>query len=364
MFSVGKKDESSRARSGSVETSHGSLETPAFLPVATKGAVKTLDFSDLEELGASGLIVNGFHLWLRGLEAVEDAGGLHPFMKWDRPLFSDSGGFQIIRKDFDFKISDEGFLLKSPIDGQVVQYSPEVCMHVHSALGTDVAFVLDDCPPHPSKPERLEASVKRTNDWAQRCLAAKGDNQKVYGIVQGGSDPDLRKRSSKDLSGMTFDGFGIGGLSIGESREEMYSAVDVSLSNLPDDKPRHLMGVGSPAEILESISRGIDIFDSAFPTRNARHGSFYTPNGKFDIRKHEFYGKKEPLGEVCDCFTCRNYTASYLYHLYKEKEMLAYRLLSIHNLRNVISLVDDSRKAIEHNRFGEFREVYLARSSV
>lgn len=363
MFRVEKKDENSRARAGSVETSHGNLKTPAFLPVATKGAVKTLDIRDLEELGANGLIANGFHLWLRGLEAVENAGGLHLFMRWDGPIFSDSGGFQIIRKDFNFKISDEGFLLKSPIDGQMLLYSPEVCMQVHSVLGTDVAFVLDDCPPHPSSRERLEVSVKRTKDWARRCLDARSDDQQVYGIVQGGSDSDLRKRSSEDLSGMPFDGFGIGGLSIGESREEMYSAVDVSLSNLPSDRPRHLMGVGSLAEILESISHGIDIFDSAFPTRNARHGTFYTPNGKFDIRKREFHGKKEPLGEACDCFTCRNYTASYLYHLYKEKEMLAYRLLSIHNLRTVISLVDDSRKAIADNRFGEFKEMYLTGSS-
>jgi queuine tRNA-ribosyltransferase len=358
MFRVEKKDENSGARSGIVETSHGNLKTPAFLPVATKGAVKTLDVRDLEELGANGLIANGFHIWLRGLEAVEDAGGLHSFMKWDGPIFSDSGGFQIIRKDFNFKISNEGFLLKSPIDGQTVLYSPEVCMQVHSALGTDIAFVLDDCPPHPSTQKRLEVSVKRTKDWAQRCLKGKAEDQQVYGIVQGGSDPDLRKRSSEDLSGMSFDGFGIGGLSIGESREEMYSAVDVSLSNLHDDKPRHLMGVGSPAEILESISRGVDIFDSAFPTRNARHGTFYTPSGKFDIRKRKFNAKKGPLGEECSCFTCRNYTASYLYHIYKEKEMLAYRLLSIHNLRTVISLVDDCRKAIEENRFVEFKEMY------
>ncbi|MEE9116103.1 MAG: tRNA guanosine(34) transglycosylase Tgt [Thermoplasmata archaeon] len=358
MFKIEKEDEDSRARSGSIRTSHGTLRTPAFLPVATKGVVKTLDFRDLVDLGVEGLMVNAFHLWLRGLDAVEDAGGLHSFMKWNRPILTDSGGFQIIRKDFDFKISDEGFRLKSPIDGKMVLYSPEVCMQVHSVLGTDVAFVLDDCPPHPSKPERLEVSIRRTTEWARRCLNAKGDHQ-VYGIVQGGSDSDLRKRSSEELSGMSFDGFGIGGLSIGESREEMYSAVDVSLSNLPTDRPRHLMGVGSLAEILESISRGIDIFDSAFPTRNARHGTFYTPNGKFDIRKREFNGKKEPLGEACDCFTCRNYTASYMYHLYKEREMLAYRLLSIHNLRTVISMVDDSRKAIADNRFGEFKEMHL-----
>jgi queuine tRNA-ribosyltransferase len=360
MFKVEKEDERSKARLGSVETAHGVLKTPAFLPVATKGVVKTLDFLDLENLGANGLIANGFHLWLRGLDAVEDAGGLHPFMKWNKPIFSDSGGFQIIRKDFDFKISDEGILLKSPIDGKKVLYSPEVCMQVHSALGSDIALVLDDCPPHPSSKERLEASVDRTTNWAGRCIEAKGDDQQVYGIVQGGTDPDLRKRSAEELLGIGFDGFGIGGLSIGEPKEEMYHAVDVSLSHLPSDLPRHLMGVGSPLEILESISHGVDIFDSAFPTRNARHGTFYTPNGKFDIRKREFSGRRDALGEGCDCFTCENYATSYLYHLFKEKEMLAYRLLSVHNLRTVISLVEESREAIAEKTFFEFKESYLS----
>jgi queuine tRNA-ribosyltransferase len=363
VFKTEKEDENSRARLGSLETSHGVLKTPAFLPVATKGVAKTLDFLDLENLGANGLIVNGFHLWLRGLDAIEVAGGLHAFMRWDGPIFSDSGGFQIIRKDFDFRISDEGFLLRSPIDGQKVLYSPEVCMQVHSSLGSDIALVLDDCPPHASQQDRLEVSVRRTTEWARRCAKAKGDGQQVYGIVQGGTDLDLRKRSSEELSAIGFDGFGVGGLSIGESREEMFSAVDVCLSSLPSDKPRHLMGVGSHAEILEAISRGIDIFDSAFPTRNARHGTFYTQNGKFGIRKSPFSGKKEPLDEGCGCFTCQNYTASYVHHLFKEKEMLAYRLMSIHNLWNVIDLVDQSRKAIAENRFGEFKEMYLAGSS-
>lgn len=363
MFKTEKEDENSRARLGSLETPHGVLGTPTFLPVATKGVVKTLDILDLENLGANGLIVNGFHLWLRGLDAIEDAGGLHAFMKWNGPIFSDSGGFQIIRKDFDFRISDEGFLLKSPIDGQKVLYSPEVCMQVHTSLGADIALVLDDCPPHPSLEDRLEVSVRRTTEWARRCLKARGGDQQVYGIVQGGTDHALRKRSSEELSAIGFDGFGIGGLSIGESREEMFSAIDVSLSSLPSDKPRHLMGVGSPAEILEAISRGIDIFDSAFPTRNARHGTFYSPKGKFDIRKKEFSGKKQPLDERCGCFTCKNYTASYVHHLFKEKEMLAYRLMSIHNLWNVINLVDGSRKAIADSGFEEFKETYLARSS-
>jgi queuine tRNA-ribosyltransferase len=360
MFSVLVQDKDSMARLGSIETSHGLLKTPAFLPVATKGVVKTLDFRDLAELRAEGLIVNAFHLWLRGMNAVKDAGGLHSFMKWKGPIFTDSGGFQIIRKDFDFKISEEGFRLKSPIDGKEVLYSPEFCMEVHSALGSDVAFVLDDCPPYPSDPERLDASIRRTTDWAKRCLKAKGDHQ-VYGIVQGGVDESLRRRSSEELSGVGLDGFGIGGLSIGESKEEMFSSVETSLTHLPADKPRHLMGVGSPAEILEAISRGIDIFDSAFPTRNARHGTFYTPKGKHDIRKKSFSGKKEPLDETCGCFTCKDYTASYVHHLFKEKDMLAYRLLSIHNLWNVIDLVRGARKSISENRFGEFKRTSAER---
>lgn len=363
MFQIAHRDEKTKARTGVLSTEHGEIKTPLFLPVATKGAVKTLDFSDLESLGVQGLIVNAFHLWLKGLDSVQNAGGLHNFMRWNHPIFTDSGGFQIIRKDFDFKITEEGFVLKSPVDGNKVTYSPEVCMDVHSSLGSDVAFVLDDCPAYGSSTERLRESVERTTDWARRCKAVKKKEQEVYAITQGGTDSQLRSRSAQELSGVGFDGYGVGGLSIGESREEMMSSLEISVSLLPEDKPKHMMGVGSPSEVLESISAGVDIFDSAYPTRNARHGTFYTEAGKFDIRKTKFAEVKEPIGPECECFTCRNYSTSYIHHLFKEKEMLAYRLLSIHNLRMVLDIFAKARNAISEDNFVTFKDEYQSRFS-
>lgn len=360
MFRIESEDSQTNARACILRTTHGDLQTPTFLPVATKGVVKTLDSRDLNELGVQGIIVNAFHLWIRGLESVESAGGLHEFMRWDGPIFTDSGGFQITRKGFDFRVTDEGFRFRSPIDGKRVIYSPEVCMQAHSILGSDVALALDDCPRYGSSVTRLEESAKRTLSWAEICKARKKEMQQVYGIVQGGTDPTLRRMSAEEISRIGFDGYGIGGLSIGESREEMLFAIEVTIPSLPRDKPRYMMGVGSPVEILESISRGIDIFDSAFPTRNARHGTFYTERGGFDIRKRDFLDRKGPLASECDCFTCMNYSASYIHHLLKEKEMLAYRLLSVHNLKMVLNLVAEARKAIEENEFSGFKSAYLS----
>ena len=360
MFRIESQDSETQARTGLIDTGHGTIQTPAFLPVATKGVVKTLDTSDLNDLGVSAVIVNAFHLWLRGIDAIEAVGGLHSFMNWNKPIFTDSGGFQIIRKDFDFKLGDEGFILTSPIDGTRVMYSPEVCMEAHSSLESDVAFVLDDCPPYPSDKKRLEESVQRTAKWAKRCMEAKKEGQQLFGIPQGGTDLELRDKSATALANIGFDGYGIGGLSIGEPAEDMISATKASLSSLPQDSPKHLMGVGSPAETLESISLGIDIFDSAFPTRNARHGTFYTSQGKHDIRKRKFMKIEDPLDKKCGCSTCTSYSTSYIYHLFKEKEMLAYRLLSIHNLSSILTLFSKAREAIAKDRFSEFREDFLS----
>ncbi len=360
MFRIDNEDKHTDARTGLFETGHGVVQTPAFLPVATKGAVKTLDSSDLVNLGVNAVIVNAFHLWLRGIDVIEEIGGLHSFMNWNKPIFTDSGGFQIIRKDFDFKLKDEGFVLKSPINGASVLYSPEVCMEVQSKLGSDVAFALDDCPPYPSDKTRIEESVKRTREWGQQCVDAKGRDQKLFGIAQGGTEPDLREQSALMLAEMGLDGYGIGGLSIGEPTEDMVSATMTSLSSLPKDSPKHLMGVGSPAEILECISLGIDFFDSAFPTRNARHGTFYTTKGKHDIRKRKFSDVKGPLDENCGCSTCSDYSTSYIHHLFKEKEMLAYRLLSIHNLCSVVALMADAREAVKRSGFLEFKDQFIS----
>ncbi len=364
MFRIESQDEATNARIGYLETRHGNIQTPAFLPVATKGVVKTLDSSDLIDLGVSALIVNAFHLWLRGIDAVEQTGDLHRFMNCNGPIFTDSGGFQIIRKDFDFRITDEGFTLTSPIDGGKVTYSPEICMDVHSRLGSDIAFVLDDCPPYPSDRKRLEESVERTTNWARRCRDSGTEGQLLFGIPQGGTDPDLRKKSAKELSDIGFDGYGIGGLSIGEPSEEMISAINASLSALPRDAPKHMMGVGSPVEILESVSKGVDIFDSAYPTRNARHGTFYTRRGKHDIRKGKYMRIQDPLDKDCNCRTCREYSTSYIHHLFKEKEMLAYRLLSIHNLSNVLTFFAQIREAIGEGRFSDFKKESLSQISM
>jgi len=280
MFRIESEDKDTDARTGLFETGHGVVQTPAFLPVATKGAVKTLDSSDLANLGVDAVIVNAFHLWLRGIEAIEETGGLHTFMNWNRPIFTDSGGFQIIRKDFDFKLKDEGFVLKSPIDGARVLYSPEVCMEVQSKLGSDVAFALDDCPPHPSDKTRIEESVQRTKEWAQQCFDAKGRDQQLFGIAQGGTEPGLREQSALMLADIGFDGYGIGG-----------------------------------NHFLHAMRRNVD---------------------------------------------SANYSTSYIYHLFKEKEMLAYRLLSIHNLCCILALLANAREAIRRNRFLEFKDQFLS----
>ena len=358
MYELIHTDKKTGARAGLLKTNHGTIETPAFMPVATKATVKTLTPEELCDMGTEVLISNAFHLFLApGIEIIKKAGGLHKFMNWNGGIFTDSGGFQMIRKDFPFKITDENITYKNPRDGKKYSYSPQLCMEIQKNLGSDVAMILDECPAYGSEYSAVEASVERTLKWAKMSkIVEMNDGQLSFAILQGGTFSDLRKKCAEELIAMDFDGYGIGGLSIGEPKEVMNEVLRHSIPLVPEDKARYLMGVGSPVELLNSIELGIDIFDSAFPTRNARHQSLMTSNGKLNIAKRKFAEDFNPIDSNCECYTCKNYTRAYLHHLFRESEMLAFRLASIHNLYFIQSIVKGARQAILEDRFSEFKE--------
>jgi queuine tRNA-ribosyltransferase len=358
MYELIHTDKNTGARAGRLKTAHGIIDTPAFMPVATKATVKTLTPEELYDMGTQALISNSFHLFLSpGMEIISRGGGLHRFMNWERAIFTDSGGFQMIRKDFHFKITDEGITYKNPRDGKKYSYTPEICLENQKILGSDVAMILDECPAYGSEYNVVEASVERTILWAKRSKnVEKSEGQLFFAILQGGIFPELRKKCAQELIGMDFDGYGIGGLSIGEPKETMNEVLKYSIPLVPDDKPRYLMGVGSPVELQDAIESGIDIFDSAFPTRNARHQSLMTSKGNVDIARARFALDFAPIDGECVCYTCRNYTRSYLHHLFKESELLALRLASIHNLHFIQSIVNGAREAILEDRFVKFKK--------
>ncbi len=358
MFELIHIDKNTEARAGKLMTGHGIIETPAFMPVATKGTVKTITPEELHSMGTQALISNAFHLMLApGMEVIRHAGGLHEFMHWKGAIFTDSGGFQMIRKDFQFKITDEGFTYKNPRDGKKYSYTPESCLENQKIIGSDVAMILDECPAYGSDFSALEASTLRTIRWAKRAKEIEQNpGQLFFAILQGGTFAELRKKCTEELVEMDFDGYGIGGLSIGEPKEIMNEVLKSSVPLLPEDKPRYLMGVGSPVELLFAIESGVDIFDSAFPTRNARHQTLMTSKGNIDIARARFSMDLSPIDENCGCYTCRNYTRAYLHHLFKESELLALRLASIHNLHFMQQIVRGAREAILDDRFAEFRK--------
>ncbi|MDO8724450.1 MAG: tRNA guanosine(34) transglycosylase Tgt [Candidatus Methanoperedens sp.] len=361
MFELIHTDKNTGARVGKLKTNHGIIDTPAFMPVATKGTVKTIIPEELSEMGTQALISNAFHLLLApGMEVIRKSGGLHKFMHWDRAIFTDSGGFQMIRKDFPFKISDEGFTYKNPRDGKKYSYTPESCLENQKIIGTDVAMILDECPAYGSDHSAIEASTARTIRWAERAKSIEANSgQLFFAILQGGTFAELRKKCAEELVEMDFDGYGIGGLSIGEPKEIMNEVLKSSVPLVPEDKPRYLMGVGSPVELLTAIESGVDIFDSAFPTRNARHQTLMTSRGNIDIARAKFTLDLSPIDENCDCYTCRNYTRAYLHHLFKESELLALRLASIHNLHFMQWIVLEAREAILEDRFVDFKKSVL-----
>jgi len=362
MFKVTKEDTQTAARTGILSTAHGHFETPFFMPVATKGCVKTLSPEEVKDTGTEVVISNAFVLSLEpGIEIIEEHGGLHKFMNWDGGVFTDSGGFQIIRKEFQPVVKEEGVRFKSPYDGQVQLVTPQRVMEINRALKPDIAMVLDDCPEYPYDRKRLEKAVKRTVVWAKQAKEV-GTYEKtlLFAITQGGNDKDLRADCSKQLAALDFDGYGIGGLSIGEPEEEMFRILETSNETLPRDKPRYLMGVGSPTQLFESVERGVDIFDSVFPTRNARHKNVFTSSGRENIRRSNYGGSKAPIQEDCGCYTCQNFTRSYIFHLFKAHEMFAQRLVSIHNIHFLQELMTGIRSSIKDYRYSEYKTEFFS----
>lgn len=354
-----KESHDSMARLGEITTPHGTFETPVFMAVGTQATVKTLTKEELEAIGSQIILGNTYHLWVQpGHEIVREAGGLHKFMNWDRSILTDSGGFQVFSLANPKDISEEGVTFKNQKNGDILFLSPEKSIEIQNALGSDIMMSFDECPPYPSSYDYLKKSVERTIRWARRGLDAHQNRttQGLFGIVQGGEHYDLRKHCAEALTAMDFDGYSIGGLSVGEPKTIQNQVLEFTTPLLPKDKPRYLMGVGSPGAILDAVERGIDMFDCVLPTRIARHGTAMTAHGRLIIKNKAFERDFTPLDEHCDCYCCKNYTKAYLHHLYKAQEMLVYRLLSIHNVNFLLRLTEGIRQAIREDRFLEFKE--------
>ena len=351
------------ARAGRLITPHGEITTPAFMPVGTQGTVKALDPADLRSAGAGIILGNTYHLYLRpGLEVVEEHGGLHGLMAWDGPILTDSGGFQGFSLERLRKITEDGIVFTSHIDGSLHTFTPEGVVRHQERLGSDVAMVLDWCAALPADRGTLSEAVERTTLWAARSARSRTkSDQALFGIVQGGTDPDLRRRSSAAIREIGFDGYAIGGLSVGEPKADMYRATEETATHLPAGRPRYLMGVGSPEDLVECVIRGIDMFDCVLPTRVARNGSLYTPEGRVNIEGQRYRSMAAPLQADCDCYTCCNFTAAYLSHLIRARELLGLRLASIHNLRFVLRLMEEMRAAIVRGDAALFRDEFMAR---
>ncbi len=341
-----------RARAGVFHTPHGDLATPVFAPVGTQATVKTLTPAQLDELGASLILSNTYHLYLRpGDELVRDMGGLHEFMQWPGPMLTDSGGFQVFSLAQTRKIDDDGVTFKSHIDGSTHRFTPEKSIQIQENLGADIIMAFDECS-DPNDRAYSKIAMERTHRWAERCLAAKTRaDQALFGIIQGGVNPDLRSASAKFISSLPFPGIAIGGLSVGETKAEMHATLDVIEPHLPANKPRYLMGVGTPEDLINGVARGIDIFDCVLPTRLARHNAAFSSEGRLNLMNATFASDKHPIDEACDCYTCKTFTRAYLRHLIVAKELLAGTLLSIHNLHALIQLVKDIRVSILDRTF-------------
>ena len=356
-----KKDKNSKARRGRVHTPHGTIETPVFMPVGTQATVKAMRPEEVKELGAEIILSNTYHLYLRpGHEIVKEAGGLHKFMNWDRPILTDSGGFQVFSLGDLRKITEEGVRFSSHIDGSKHMLTPEKAIEIQQALGSDIMMAFDECAPYPADWKYVKNSLERTTRWLERCKEAwtNREEQALFGIMQGGMYKDLRKQSADQIVAMDLPGYAIGGLSVGEPREMMCDVLDDCVDYLPADKPRYLMGVGSPDYLCEGVERGIDMFDCVLPPRIARHGMAMTSNGKLNIKNAKFERDFTPLDPECDCYTCRNYSRAYLRHLFKAGEMLSSTLLSHHNLHFLVKTMDNIRKSIEEDRFLEYKKEF------
>ncbi|NLK71586.1 MAG: tRNA guanosine(34) transglycosylase Tgt [Clostridiales bacterium] len=360
-FELIKKCSKTKARLGKIKTPHGYIETPVFMPVGTQATVKAIKTEELKEMGAQIILSNTYHLYLRpGHELIQEAGGLHKFMNWDGSILTDSGGFQVFSLGDLRKITEEGVTFRSHIDGSKHFLSPEKAIEIQGALGSDIMMAFDECPPYPADREYVKASLERTTRWAKRCkdVHNKNEKQSIFGIIQGGMYKDLRYESACQLVEMDFPGYALGGLSVGEPKEIMYEVLDYAPDFMPAHKPRYLMGVGSPDYLLEGVERGIDMFDCVLPTRIARNGTAMTSKGRVVIKNAAYERDFSPLDSECDCYTCRNYSRAYLRHLFKANEILSSMLLTHHNLHFLISLMKKTRKAIEEDRFSEFKKSF------
>lgn len=360
-FKVLQEDSRSSARLGYLETPHGRVDTPVFMPVGTQATVKTMTPEEVYDVGGRIILSNTYHLYLRpGHRLVQEAGGLHRFMNWPGPILTDSGGFQVFSLGPLRTVTEEGVTFRSHIDGSRHFISPEKAMEIQMALGSDIAMAFDECVPYPCSWEEVRAAVERTTRWAARCREFHNrEDQAVFGIIQGGVFKDLREKSVKELVELDFPGYGIGGLSVGEPKPLMYEILEHTVPLLPPDRPRYLMGVGSPDCLLEAVARGVDMFDCVLPTRIARNGTVFTHEGKLVVRNAQYARDFGPLDPRCDCYACRNYTRAYIRHLIKANEILGIRLTTIHNLYFLARLMENIRRAIKQGNFLEYKQQFL-----
>ncbi len=362
MFELLKTDPHSRARLGRLTTSRGVIDTPVFMPVGTQGSVKALDPRELLEMGTKIILGNTYHLHIRpGLDIINAAGGLHKFINWPHPILTDSGGFQVFSLAKIRKIKPHGVEFRSHLDGSLLFLGPKEAMEIQRALGSDIAMVFDDCPPHTSAPREMRAAVERTIRWAGECRQQpRAAGQKVFGIVQGGSDPALREECAKQLVALDFDGYAIGGVSVGEPEPEMMKAVEVTEPFLPANKARYAMGLGTPAQLVELVARGVDMFDCVLPTRVARNGTAFTTKGTVSVKAGFNKSDFRPIEEGCECFACRHFTRAYLRHLLNVGEILGLRMVSVHNSHMFLKVMTDIRAALAAGTFAEFRREFVA----
>jgi queuine tRNA-ribosyltransferase len=356
-FTIVQNGGSAGARLGEIKTSHGNFRTPAFMPVGTQGSVKAVSPDELRQTGAEIILSNTYHLYLRpGHTRIERLGGLHRFMGWNGPILTDSGGFQVYSLAKLRRISEEGVVFQSHLDGSRHFIGPEKAMDIQHSLGSDIVMAFDECVSYPAEYEYVKQSAQLTSRWAKRCREyLKSTDQALFGIVQGGVYQDLREQSARDLVQLGFDGYALGGLAVGEDRDTRLRVVRECLQMLPEDKPVYLMGVGAPEDLVESVALGVDMFDCVMPTRNARNGTLFTNRGRMSIKNARYSDDQRPIDSECDCYTCSHFSRAYLRHLYLARELLAYRLNTIHNLRYYARLISGLRDAIEHARMDAFK---------
>lgn len=363
MFELLRQDTSSLARLGRLHTAHGVIETPVFMPVGTQASVKALDGRELREMGTQILLGNTYHLNIRpGREIIDAAGGLHRFMNWTGPILTDSGGFQVFSLGKIRKIKEHGVEFRSHLDGTLIFLGPKESMEIQRWLGSDIAMVFDECPPHTATRDEVARAVKRTLIWAEECkIQPRAPGQLVFGIVQGGNHPDLRQRCAEGLQTIGFDGYAIGGVSVGEPEPEMFKAIEMTIPHLPQNQARYAMGLGTPAQLVELVARGVDMFDCVLPTRVARNGTAYTTQGTFSIKGGAVKADFGPIEEGCPCFACQHHTRAYIRHLLNVNEILGLRLVSIHNSHFYLRLMSDLRQHLAAGTFGEFHREFIAR---